>query len=80
LIVLPHGGVHANFSTYYSHIVKELIAQQYIVVSAEYRAVRVTEKNTLKKNDYGGREIEDVDSSRKVYADNYEFVDPEELV
>ncbi|MDX1702457.1 MAG: S9 family peptidase, partial [Melioribacteraceae bacterium] len=37
LIVFPHGGVHSNFTTYYTHIVKELIAQQYIVVAAEYR-------------------------------------------
>ena len=37
LIVFPHGGVHSNFSTYYTHIIKELIAQQYIVVAAEYR-------------------------------------------
>lgn len=27
LIVLPHGGVHSNFSTYYAHIIKELIYQ-----------------------------------------------------
>ena len=37
LIVLPHSGVHADFNTYYAHIVRELIAQEYIVVSAEYR-------------------------------------------
>jgi len=36
LIVFPHGGVHSNFSTYYTHIVKELLAQQYIIVAAEY--------------------------------------------
>jgi len=37
LIVLPHSGVHANFSTYYAHIVREFVAQGYVVVSAEYR-------------------------------------------
>jgi hypothetical protein len=25
LIVLPHGGVHADFTTYYAHIVRELV-------------------------------------------------------
>ena len=79
LIVLPHGGVHANFSTYYSHIVKELIAQQYIVVSAEYRGSTGYGKEHYEKIDYGGREIEDVDSSRKYMLDNYEFVDPERV-
>lgn len=76
LIVLPHGGVHSNFSTYYSHIVKELIAQQYIVVSAEYRGSTGYGKSHYEKIDYGGREIDDVDSSRKYMLDNYEFVDP----
>ena len=27
LIVLPHSGVHADFNTYYAHIVRELIAR-----------------------------------------------------
>jgi dipeptidyl aminopeptidase/acylaminoacyl peptidase len=79
LIVFPHSGVHANFSTYYSHIVKELIAQQYIVVSAEYRGSTGYGKDHYKKIDYGGREIDDVDSSRKYMLDNYEFVDPERI-
>jgi dipeptidyl aminopeptidase/acylaminoacyl peptidase len=76
LIVLPHSGVHANFSTYYSHIVKELIAQQYIVVSAEYRGSTGYGKSHYENIDYGGREIDDVDSSRKYMLDNYEFIDP----
>lgn len=79
LIVFPHSGVHANFSTYYSHIVKELIAQQYIVISAEYRGSTGYGKDHYKKIDYGGREIDDVDSSRKYMLDNYEFVDPERV-
>ena len=79
LIVFPHSGVHANFSTYYSHMVKELIAQQYIVVSAEYRGSTGYGKEHYEKIDYGGREIEDVDSSRKYMLDNYEFVDPERV-
>ena len=79
LIVFPHSGVHANFSTYYSHIVKELIAQEYIVVSAEYRGSTGYGKDHYQKIDYGGREIEDVDSSRKYMLDNYDFVDPERV-
>jgi acetyl esterase/lipase len=79
LIVFPHSGVHANFSTYYSHIVKELIAQQYIVVSAEYRGSTGYGKDFYEKIDYGGLEIDDVDSSRKYMLDNYEFIDPERV-
>ncbi|MCD4747793.1 MAG: hypothetical protein K8R59_00335, partial [Thermoanaerobaculales bacterium] len=37
LLILPHGGVHADFTTYYAHIVRELVAQGYVVVAPEYR-------------------------------------------
>jgi dipeptidyl aminopeptidase/acylaminoacyl peptidase len=37
LLVLPHGGSHANFTTYHTHIIRELMAQGYIVVAPEYR-------------------------------------------
>ena len=37
LIVLVHGGVHADFGTYHVHIIRELMAQGYIVVAPEYR-------------------------------------------
>ena len=79
LIVFPHGGVHSNFSTYYTHIIRELISQQYIVVAAEYRGSTGYGKEHYEKIDYGGLEIEDVDSSRNFILDNYEFVDPERV-
>ena len=79
LIVFPHGGVHSNFSTYYTHIVKELISQQYVVIAAEYRGSTGYGKEHYEKIDYGGLETEDVDSSRKFMLDNYEFVDPERV-
>lgn len=75
LIVLPHGGVHANFTTYYTHIVKELIAQQYVVVAAEYRGSTGYGGSHYRKIDYGGREVEDVRSSRDYMIENYPFVD-----
>ena len=75
LIVLPHGGVHANFETYYTHIVGEFLAQQYVVVAAEYRGSTGYGKSFYEKIDYGGLEIEDVKSSRDYMIENYEFVD-----
>jgi dipeptidyl aminopeptidase/acylaminoacyl peptidase len=75
LIVFPHGGVHSNFSTYYTHIVKELVAQQYIVVAAEYRGSTGYGKAHYEKIDYGGLEIEDVKASRDYAIENYDFVD-----
>ncbi len=75
LIVFPHGGVHSDFNTYYAHIIRELMAQQYIVVAAEYRGSTGYGKRHYEKIDYGGREVADVDASRQYMIDNYPFVD-----
>lgn len=75
LIVFPHGGVHSNLSTYYTHIIRELMYQKYIVVAAEYRGSTGYGRSHYRKIDYGGLEIEDVDASRQYMIDNYEFVD-----
>ncbi len=75
LIVFPHGGVHADFTTYYAHIVRELISQGYIVVAAEYRGSTGYGKSHYEKIDYGGLETEDVYASRNYMIDNYDIVD-----
>jgi len=75
LLVLPHGGVHSNFNTFYTHIVRELMAQQYIVVATEYRGSTGYGKGFYESIDYGGLEVEDVYASRKYMAENYEIVD-----
>ena len=79
LIVFPHGGVHSNFSTYYTHIIRELIAQKYIVIAAEYRGSTGYGKSHYEKIDYGGLEIEDVFSSRNYMIENYDFVDKDRV-
>ncbi len=75
LIVFPHGGVHSDFSTYYTHIIRELMAQKYIVVAAEYRGSTGYGKSHYEKIDYGGLETEDVYASRNYMIENYDFVD-----
>lgn len=79
LIVLPHSGIHADFSTYYAHIVRELIAQGYIVVSAEYRGSTGYGRATYENIDYGGLENEDVLASRDYMLENYKIVDKERV-
>jgi dipeptidyl aminopeptidase/acylaminoacyl peptidase len=79
LIVFPHGGVHSDFSTYYTHIIRELMAQQYIVVAAEYRGSTGYGKGFYESIDYGGLEIEDVDASRQYMIDNCEMVDKDRV-
>ena len=75
LIVFPHGGVHSDFNTYYTHIIRELMAQQYIVVAAEYRGSTGYGKSMYQKIDYGGREVQDVNASREFMLKNCDFVD-----
>lgn len=75
LMVLPHGGVHADFTTYYTHIVRELVSQGYVVVAAEYRGSTGYGKGHYKKIDYGGLEVEDVFASKNYMLENYPFID-----
>src|SRR6056297_719399 len=75
LIVLPHGGVHADFTTYYAHIVRELISQGYVIVAPEYRGSTGYGKSHYQKIDYGGLETEDVFYSRNYMIENYDFID-----
>ncbi len=75
LLVLPHGGVHSNFNTFYTHIIRELMAQQYIVVAAEYRGSTGYGRGFYEAIDYGGLEVEDVFASRNYMIENYDIVD-----
>lgn len=79
LIVLPHGGVHSDFSTYYTHIVRELAAQGYIIVAAEYRGSTGYGKYHYEKIDYGGREVQDVKASRDYMIENFDMVDKDRV-
>jgi len=75
LLVFPHGGVHSNFNTYYTHIMRELLSQGYIIIAAEYRGSTGYGASHYRKIDYGGLEIQDVDASRQYMIDNYNIVD-----
>jgi dipeptidyl aminopeptidase/acylaminoacyl peptidase len=79
LLVFPHGGVHANFDTYYTHIVRELISQGYIVTAAEYRGSTGYGAGMYNMIDYGGLEVQDVDASRQYMIDNYSIVDKDKV-
>lgn len=79
LIVFPHGGVHANFTTYYTHIIREMVTQGYIVVAAEYRGSTGYGGGMYRRIDYGGLEVADVDASRQYMVDNYEIVDKDRV-
>jgi dipeptidyl aminopeptidase/acylaminoacyl peptidase len=75
LLVFPHGGVHSDFSTYYTHIVRELVAQGYVIIASEYRGSTGYGRGMYEMIDYGGLEVEDVYAGRQYMLDNYDFVD-----
>jgi len=79
LLVLPHGGVHSNFNTGYAHIVRELIAQHYIVVAPEYRGSTGYGGTFYRSIDYGGLEIQDVKACRDYMLENYPLVDEDRV-
>jgi dipeptidyl aminopeptidase/acylaminoacyl peptidase len=79
LLVLPHGGVHSDFTTYYAHIVRELMAQGYVVVAPEYRGSTGYGRGHYESIDYGGREVGDTLAARDWAADNHPRVDPDRV-
>jgi dipeptidyl aminopeptidase/acylaminoacyl peptidase len=79
LLVLPHGGVHANFTTYHTHIIREMVAQGYIVTAPEYRGSTGYGAGMYNIIDYGGLEVQDVDASRQFMIDNYSIVDKDRV-
>ena len=75
LLVLPHGGTHADFTTYHAHIIREMMARGYVVVAPEYRGSTGYGKEFYEAADYGGLEIEDVVAGRDWAVENLPFVD-----
>lgn len=77
LLVMPHGGVHANLeSQYTAHIVRELVQQGYVVVAPEYRGSTGYGKAFYELVDYGGREVDDAQAAKDWALENLEGVDP----
>ncbi len=79
LLVFPHGGVHADFTTYYVHIVREMVAQGYAVIAPEYRGSTGYGKGYYEDIDYGGLEVEDNHACRRYMLDNYGFIDEDRV-
>jgi len=79
LLVFPHGGVHGDFTTYYTHIVRELLAQGYAIVAPEYRGSTGYGRTVYENIDYGGLEVEDNHACRQYMIDNYDFIDSDRV-
>jgi dipeptidyl aminopeptidase/acylaminoacyl peptidase len=79
LLILPHGGVHGDFDTYYTHIVRELMAEGYVVVAPEYRGSTGYGRDYYEAIDYGGLEIDDVVAARNWALEQMSFLDPDRV-
>ena len=79
MVVLLHGGVHGDLSTYYVHIVRELVAQGYLVVAPEYRGSTGYGKTFHQLIDYGGREVDDAHAATIWALETFDFVDPKRV-
>jgi dipeptidyl aminopeptidase/acylaminoacyl peptidase len=79
LIVLPHGGVHSNFTTGSVHIVRELIDQGYSVIAPDYRGSTGYGAAFYDAIDYGGRENDDVFAGLQWMLESYPFLDPKRV-
>lgn len=76
LLILPHGGVHADFTTYHVHILRELLAQGYAILAPEYRGSTGYGRGFYELIDYGGREIDDCHAAKEWALKNFDFLDP----
>jgi dipeptidyl aminopeptidase/acylaminoacyl peptidase len=75
--VLPHGGVHSNFTADIAmiHVVRELTAQGYVVVAPDYRGSTGYGQEFYKQIDYGGLEVDDCHAAKEWALGNFDFVD-----
>ena len=75
LIVLSHGGIHSMITTNYAHIIRELVAQGYIIVAPDYRGSTGYGKTFYRTIDYGGLENDDVLAATRYMIENYSLID-----
>ena len=79
MVVYIHGGVHSDFRSGGSHIIKELLAEGYVVVSPDYRGSTGYGEAFYKLIDYGGLETEDTFAARNWAVEHFPFVDAEKV-
>lgn len=79
LIVMPHGGVHANFESGSANVIRELVQQGYTVIAPDYRGSTGYGRGFWEQIDYGGLETEDTYAARQAALDTYPFLDPQRV-
>jgi dipeptidyl aminopeptidase/acylaminoacyl peptidase len=76
LVVLAHGEIHGNVATdEEAHVVRELVQQGYAVIAPDYRGSSGYGSEFWHQIDYGGLEVEDVDSARQWMLEQHREID-----
>jgi dipeptidyl aminopeptidase/acylaminoacyl peptidase len=79
LIVLIHGGIHGNFSSSSANIVRELLEQEYIIISPDYRGSSGYGEIYWNLVDYGSTTIEDIYNTRNWMIEHCKQVDSDKI-
>ncbi len=77
-LVWVHGGVHGNWDQNYLPFVKEAIRRGYVVIAPDYRGSTGYGAEFHNAIDYGGMEVDDVESAVQVLR-NLPSVNPERI-
>ena len=77
-MVWVHGGVHGQWGSGLLPFVKEAVQRGYVIVTPDYRGSTGYGKDHYLAIDYGGREIDDVESA-VAYLKTLPYVDPDRI-
>ena len=77
-MVWVHGGVHGQWGSGLLPFVREAVQRGYVIVTPDYRGSTGYGKDHYLAIDYGGREIDDVESA-VAYLKTLPYVDPDRI-
>jgi dienelactone hydrolase len=77
-MIWVHGGVHGQWGSGLLPFVKEAVQRQYVIVTPDYRGSTGYGKAHRDAIDYGGRELDDVESA-VAYLKTLPYVDPDRI-
>ncbi len=77
-MIWVHGGVHGQWGSGLLPFVKEAVQRGYVIVTPDYRGSTGFGKDHYLAIDYGGREIDDVESA-VAYLKTLPYVDPDRI-
>ncbi len=77
-MVWVHGGVHAQWGSGLLPFLKEAVQRGYVIITPDYRGSTGYGKAHYDAIDYGGRELDDVESA-VAYLKTLPYVDPDRI-